>query len=286
MPMTENEIDALLRHAGAPPTSAAGACLETPEFDLGRLLAATADDAAPDADADVAADPGALDHLARCAFCRALVREARAPVNELLLRRLDRAWEAPSATRDASRIAAPADDAPAVTPLRPRRWSWAIASGAIALAASLLFLILRPAPPPDAPEFSLVGPFGGLTEVRADVPESNVFVPDSQVRLVLHPKAAPAPGTVLALFRVDPAGLARLPDNLARVQPNGAWSIEGEGRVLFGDTPGEKRLLIVVAGSAAALAALGDLERQPPSALDARPGIRSYELRVEYRARP
>lgn len=255
--LNDTELDLRLREAGAPRPQAETACLDTPEFDLGRVLAL----------ADGTEDPAALDHVARCAFCRAMLRDAATPAHELLVARLNRAWPAPTAR------------APA-----PRRLAWGVVGGFVAMAAAVLFFVFRPASLPPPPEFSLDGPFGGLTEIRADVPESNVFVPDSQVRLVLHPKEARAPGAALALFRVGAEGrLLRLPDALAQVQPNGAWLIEGEGRVLFGDTAGEKRLLVVVAG---APDLLGALDGREASALDGRKDLRSYEIKVEYRARP
>lgn len=264
--LNDTELDLLLRRVGAPTLPGAdAACISTPEFDLGRILTL----------AEGAEDAPALDHIARCAFCRAMlvdVAGATASPNDLLTARLQRAWstEARVATQPEARST--------------RRLAWGAIGSFVALAAALAILVLRPQSLPPAPEFTLEGPTGGLTEVRADVPESNVFVPASQVRLVLHPRQAPQPGAALALFRVE-AGerLHRLPDALARVQPNGAWLIEGEGRALFGDTAGPRRLLVVVAGAAEALA---ELDGRQASLIEGRADLRAYPISVEYRTAP
>ena len=269
--LNDTELDLLLRRAGAPtPPGADAACISTPEFDLGRLLTL----------AEGADDAPALDHIGRCAFCRAMLADvagAAASPNDLLTARMQRAWSTEARV-------APQPEARADAPRSTRRLAWGAIGSFVALAAALSILVLRPQSLPPAPEFTLEGPTGGLTEVRADVPESNVFVPASQVRLVLHPRQAPQPGAALALFRVE-AGerLHRLPDALARVQPNGAWLIEGEGRALFGDTPGPRRLLVVVAG---AVEALADLDGRPASAIDGRADLRAYPLSVDYRTAP
>lgn len=266
--LNDTELDLLLRRAGAPasPVGADAACVVTPEFDLGRILTL----------ADGADDTEALDHIARCAFCRAMLADVSGSVaapNDFLTARMQRAWPAPA------REAAPTQAAPST-----RRLAWGAIGGFVALAAALAMLVLRPQSLPPAPEFTLEGPSGGLTEVRADVPESNVFVPASQVRLVLHPRQAPRPGAALALFRVETGErLHRLPGALAQVQPNGAWLIEGEGRALFGDTPGPRRLLVVVAGAAEALA---DLDGRQASVIEGRADLRAYPLSVEYRLAP
>lgn len=266
--LNDTELDLLLRRAGGPATPAAtdAACTLTPEFDLGRLLTL----------AEGAEDAIALDHVSRCAFCRAMlvdVAGAAAAPNELLTARMQRAWPAEARAPSA-----------AEAPRSTRRLAWGAIGGFVALAAALAILVLRPQSLPPAPEFTLEGPTGGLTEVRADVPESNVFVPASQVRLVLHPRQASLPGAALALFRVEAGDrLHRLPDALARVQPNGAWVIEGEGRALFGDTPGPRRLLVVVAGAAEALA---DLDGRAASVIEGRADLRAYPLNVEYRTAP
>jgi hypothetical protein len=266
--LNDTELDLLLRRAGTPttPPGADAACLSTPEFDLGRVLAL----------GDGADDAEALDHIARCIFCRAMLADvtgaAKAP-NDLLTARMQRAWS--TETRGVAQPQAVRST---------RTLAWGAVGGFVALAAALAILVLRPQSLPPAPEFTLEGPTGGLTEIRADVPESNVFVPASQVRLVLHPHLAPLPGAALALFRVETGErLHRLPDALARVQPNGAWLIEGEGRALFGDTPGPRRLLVVVAGAAEALT---DLDGREASALEGRTDLRAYPLSVEYRTGP
>ena len=255
--LNDSELDLRLHDAGALPPRAGAECIDTPEFDLGRVLTL----------AGGGEDVAALDHVARCAFCRAMLRDAAVPASDLLVARLNREWPATATHAPPS-----------------RRLAFGVVGGFLAMAAAVTLLILRPATLTPAPEFSLDGPSGGLMEVRADVPESNVFVPDSQVRLVLHPKASPQKGTALGLFRVEVGEkLARLPAGLAQVQPNGAWLIEGEGRALFGESAGAKHLLIVVAGDAAALT---DLEGRAASALDGRTDLRSYEIKVEYRLRP
>ena len=273
--LNDTELDLLLRRAGAPtPPGADAACISTPEFDLGRILTL----------AEGADDAPALDHIARCPFCRAMLADvagAAASPNDLLTARMQRAWSTEA------RVAPQTDaraDARADAPRSTRRLAWGAIGSFVALAAALAILVLRPQSLPPAPEFTLEGPTGGLTEVRADVPESNVFVPASQVRLVLHPRQAPQPGAALALFRVETGErLRRLPDALARVQPNGAWLIEGEGRALFGDTPGPRRLLVVVAGAAEALAGLDGREA---SVIEGRADLRAYPISVEYRTAP
>jgi hypothetical protein len=271
--LTDTELDLMLRgHCPGASPSAAAACVDDPEFDLGRLLAlrAGADDAA------------ALDHVSRCAFCRALLVEAAEPATDLLVARMDRAWSTVGRPEAGADAPAAADPAPARRPARVLRFG--ALGGAIALAAGVLFFALRPGALPPAPEYTLDGPTGGLTEVRADVPASNVYLPESQVRLVLRPAGPVVPGAAAALFRVEAdARLVALPAGLVEAMPNGAFLIEAAGRTLFGDTPGRKRLALVVAREGGRLA---PLDGASVEALDGRPELRLFEVDVEYRLTP
>jgi hypothetical protein len=264
--MTDTELDLLLRGASGPPGDAS-ACIDTPEFDLGRVLALHGG----------LEDAAALDHVARCTFCRAMLADAAVPADDLLVARLSRAWAPAAATEveaNATRRAASSR----------RGLRFGALGGGLALAAGVLFFVLRPGALPPAPEYRLDGPSGGLTEVRADVPESDVFVPDSQVRLVLRPAGGPTPGAAAALFRLEAdARLVALPPALVQAMPNGAFLVEASGRALFGDTPGRKRLALVVAREAATLAPLDGLSVE---ALDGRPEVRVHEVAVEYRLTP
>lgn len=253
-PTDDQELDLLLREASGQPPGADSACIDRPEFDLGRVLALGSG----------AEDPAAEDHVARCAFCRAMLVEVGQPVNDLLVARMNRQWPRESGSK---------------------KWAFAGVGTVIALAATLAVTLMRPTDLPAPPELSLEGPFGGLTEVRSDVPESNVFVPDSQVRIVLRPAGGPvAPGAIVAVYRVEGEGrLLRLPASIAQPQPNGAWLLQGEGRAIFGDQAGPKRLLVVVAG---APQALEGLDGGSPEAARGRPGLKVHELRVEYRLTP
>lgn len=267
--LTDIELDLMLRGtgAGAPP-SAAAACVDEPEFDLGRLLALRTG----------TEDAAALDHVSRCAFCRALLVEAAEPATDLLVARMDRAWS----TVGRPEAEVHADAAPARRPARLLRFG--ALGGAIALAAGVLFFALRPGALPPAPEYTLDGPTGGLTEVRADVPGSNVYLPESQVRLVLRPAGSVVPGAAAALFRVEAdARLVALPGGLVETMPNGAFLIEAAGRALFGDTPGRKRLALVVAREGGTLT---PLDGASVEALDGRPELRLFEVDVEYRLTP
>jgi hypothetical protein len=203
------------------------------------------------------ADAEAEAHLAACAFCRAMAVDAAEPAGELLVARMGRAW---GGTR---RVV----------------WGGLVAGLAIA-AAAVLFMVSGPRTPEIAP-YAVEGPLGGVMAARAEGPGSNVFVPESQVRLVLRPTGAPAEAA--AAFVASPGDpLRRLPDAVLHREPNGTLLLKGSGRELFGDAAGPKRLYVVVAGSADVLARI-----EGRTADAARSGAaRWHEVEVEYRLTP
>ncbi len=242
----DTQLDARIHDAA--PREDATACVATPEFDLGRLLGLAAGRADAEAEA----------HLAACAFCRAMAVDAAEPAGELLVARMGRAWGG------------------------TRRVVWGgLAAGLAIAAAAVLFIVAGPRTSEIAP-YAVEGPLGGVAAARSsDDAGSNVFVPDSQVRLVLRPTGAPAPAA--AAFVSEPgAPLRRLPDAALRREPNGTLLLKGSGRELFGDSAGRKRLYVVVAEAPAALADIAGR-----TADDARRGAaRWHEVEIEYRPAP
>ncbi len=277
--ISDTELDARIRQgASAGESSDASACLDTPEMDLGRLM-----DLRTGAD-----DPAAWDHLARCAFCRAMLREATEPVNELLVARLNRQWTVSAAARPA--VAA------------PRRRFAAIGAGLLAAAAVAIVVFQSHVPGGERtlPEYSLDGPHGGLADVRADGPESHAFLPDSTVELVLRPRAARAAretAPVAAVFRQGPDGnLVRIGEGATHesvgrqpggvtidVLQNGTVVLRGPGRALLGDVPGPKVLIVALAADAGRLDALSG---QHVSVASPPADVRLFAVEAELKAGP
>lgn len=228
--------DDLLRRLPAP----------TPEdehVDDGRLVAWRAGHLA---EAETAQVDG---HLARCADCRDLAAALADPVPATALDRARRAGPKPRRWPGALLDRARGADRSA------RRWPLVVTTAASLAAAAALVLWLVPREP--APGWRLEGPLGGLAAARGDGPTTSVFVPDSQVRLILRPEGAPSPGEV-ALFGEGPDGRLRRVFATLTAGPGGALRVEASGRALFGDTAGRRRGWIAIADPATLSALHGE----------------------------
>lgn len=245
------EMDALIRRA-APAASTEDREAVCPEdFDEGLLLAWRAGRLEADAAAAVER------HLLACACCRQTLRDLAAEVPAATLARMDGALP------------------------RRRRVAWWVAGGALAAAAALAFFLLRPkaALPP---EYTVRELSGGVAAVRSDGGDSRVFLPESQVRLVVVPAAelsGPAPAARVFLSRAGGV-LAALPAGAVTRAGSGAVVVAGLGREIFGETPGAREVLVGLAEDGARLEGLAG---QSPAAAREVEGVRWVSVTVEYR---
>lgn len=132
---------------------------------------------------------------------------------------------------------------------RRRPATWAISVGALAAAAAVALVVLRPAKAP-LPEYELVTLAGGAHETRDDVETATwTFRPDTRLDLALRPREAVPAAAELELRawlvrgeRVLPAAATITRD------PGGAVRLTGLAREAFpGAEPGDWTLALVVA---------------------------------------
>ncbi len=193
-------------------------CIETPEFDPGRLLAWKQGHE----------DIEVVTHLGRCAACRALMADLE-----------------PASAAQVDRIVA------ALHPRPRRRWLLPAVAAAAALAAGL-WLSLRPL---ELPSFRPNEPLGGVQEKRDGVAPSRRFVATSRLEWTIPPATA-VDGPFLARgFRQLGDRWQPLPEGTVQIGPGGTVVLAGLAGTLLGDQPGPVRLRVVVAGDEADLAA-------------------------------
>lgn len=164
---------------------------------------------------------------------RAVLAEAIHPVDEALIERLEK-------------VVAPAESASSTVT------RWGFAAVAVALAASLLALVLRPTRHDFAPQYGVAAVGGRVQDVR-DAPEAGLggvgplrFVPDGRVKIVLQPQAGHSGGTPEAtVFRVGDDGRLMAVQNVGIERGQGGIRIQGRARDLLGGGFGSRRLHVV-----------------------------------------
>ncbi len=203
---------------------------------------------------DAETERGIDEHLATCSECRALLLALAEPVAEK-----QRSW-------------AQAE----LSAARRGRWI-GLAAGLAAVAAVLLFVLLRP-PPRDFAEYRLDG-LHGLVKVEraASAPQTDRVTPDSHINLRLLPPEPKDEVLAAGVFAVAGGKLTRVPAQIR--QRRGVFAVEVGGRDLFGTTYGPRRMVVVLAGDEAALAALDGA-----SATSSGPGLRAWSFDLTYEA--
>lgn len=167
--------------------------------------------------------------LLASAQARSVLAEAAAPVDDALLKRLE-AVTLP-----------PADEATVATRV-------GLVAVAIALAASIVAWVMRPATPDFAPRMEIVRMAGQVQTVRSGdptLPDTPAYVPDARVRLVLGPHsdnigAMPE----VSAYRIDrDENMVPLKARITRGETG--VRIEGRAGDLFGESAGEHKLHLV-----------------------------------------
>lgn len=127
-----------------------------------------------------------------------------------------------------------------------------IVAVAIALAASVVAVVMRPVAPDFAPRLGLTSVAGQVQEVRSGdldgLPDSTPqFVPDAQMKLVLRPLEGNAGGIPdIAIYRIGPDGrLVRVTEATLTPGPGGV-RITGRAGDVLGGQPGTRRLHLVL----------------------------------------
>ena len=140
-------------------------------------------------------------------------------------------------------------------PRRGRRWMAVLVGTAASIAAAILFV---GAPPPRDPigPYAIVDVQGSNAEERGPEevyrPEAPlVFNRNSQVRIKVEAKQGRA-ASIVRVFRLENGVLVDVP---AHIEPgvSGVFLIEGDGHTMFGESAGQKRLVIVAADEGADL---------------------------------
>lgn len=160
---------------------------------------------------------------------RAVLAEAAAPVDEALLKRLE-AIAVP-----------PAEEATVATRV-------GLVAVAIALAASVVAWVTRPATPDFAPRMELVRMSGQVQDVRSGdgaLPAKPIYVPDARVKLVIGPHG----DNIGALPEVAAYHIDRdenmVPVRARITRGETGVRIEGRAGTLFGEAPGDYELHLV-----------------------------------------
>jgi hypothetical protein len=153
-----------------------------------------------------------------------------------------------------------------------RRRSWiGVAAGIVAIAAALLFVIVRP-PPRDLTSYQIDGPHGLVKIDRAGTQTDRV-TPESRISLRLLPPEASDEAIFASVYSVEGRTLRRAS---AKIEARrGVFAIEVTGRELFGDAFGPRRMVVVLATDEADLDA-PDLSQ---------PGLRSWSFDLSYEPR-
>lgn len=164
---------------------------------------------------------------------RAVLVEASHPVDEALLARLERV------------VAPEAEASSSVT-------RWGFVAVAVALAASVLGVVLRPTKPEFAPLYGVAAVGGRVQDVREGIDTALGhggplrFLPDGRVKIVLQPQAGHSGGTPQAtVFRVGDDGRLVPVDKVAIERGQGGIRIQGRARDLLGPGLGTRRLHVV-----------------------------------------
>jgi hypothetical protein len=164
------------------------------------------------------------EHLATCADCRALLSALAEPVSEH-----QRSWAQ-------SRVKA------------SRRWI-GVAVGTLAVAATLLFVIIRP-PPRDFSEYALDGPHGLVKLDRAGT-QTDRATPNSRISVRLLPPEPKDEKLYAAVYSEEGGALRRAKAEIR--ERRGVFALEVVGRDLFGDAFGPRRMVVVLAADEAEL---------------------------------
>lgn len=166
---------------------------------------------------------------------RAVLVEASHPVDEALIERLERVV-APAETSSSS-----------VT-------RWGFVAVAVALAASVLALVIRPPEHPFAPQYTVAAVGGRVQDVRgAPGLDSGLgkvgplrFLTDGRVKIVLQPQAGHSGGTPqVAVFRVGDDGKLLQVQHAGIERGEGGIRIQGRASDLLGPGLGSRRLHVV-----------------------------------------
>lgn len=221
-------------------------------------------------------------HLATCTKCQAELADI-----------MQLATAGAAIAREGVVHAAPAAVEPSlVVPLfvdpTPLRRPWyrrgsAIAGVALSMAAAVLLTVVVPRDRA-LPEYSMNGPTGFVELTRgstASTERPRVFVPDGIVAFRLLP-AEPISGATpaLGIFVAGPGStLARIEGAEIRATEQGAFAVRANAKSMFGATPGEKSIYLVVAPTTAELDALRGRELR---ALENRSDLRVHTASVEY----
>lgn len=131
---------------------------------------------------------------------------------------------------------------------RPSAWRYALAAPAALAAGLLLYGVLAdPATPAGPSPYQVVEVRGQIATVRSAAAEGGrTFDENSRVSIKVEPKG-PRPARTLWVYRVDGGRLRRVD---AAVEPgeDGVFWVKGDGKAMFGDHAGTKRLVMVAAG--------------------------------------
>lgn len=175
-------------------------------------------------------------------------------------------------------------------PVVPLKKPWyrrapAVAAVLLPLAAAILLTVLLPRAQPALPAYTLDGPSGFVAHTRGStvsIDGPRVFVPEGMVAFKLLPSTAvsghaPAFGLFVAS---GGAPLMRVKDVELRATEQGAFAVRAGAKTMFGSTPGQKTIYLVVAPTSAELDAF---DGRDPGALENRAELRVHSASVEYR---
>ncbi len=179
--------------------------------------------------------------LARNREARDLLAELRRPVSEATLAQGEAAFRGSRRRRQLARVT--------------------MGAGSLA-AAALLAVMVWPAGGAPALDghYTLEGPTGGVATERGEGPASEVFVPDSRLRLVARPDGPAAPSTI-RVFAARGGRLVEATSPEIVSGPRGGARVEIRAGALF-DEPGDWTLHVLVTppGERSAVGSIDELE--------------------------
>lgn len=134
------------------------------------------------------------------------------------------------------------------------RERWGFLAVGLALAASIVGIVMRPTPPEFAPQYGFDDISGQVKDVRDGSLDTqagalHTYLADGNLKLLLRPiEGHVGPTPVAALYRVDGDGRLMTIDAAKVVASPDAGPIRVVGRAgdVLGNTPGQRRLFVVL----------------------------------------